>query len=913
MSFRKVFGASFEVMIVAAVITGCGFSKDKGQSNAAEQAASQATAASLSSLQLTPEDWIVESGNHGKAQAVIKTVKSEKMDFIRKSFRVPRLTQLTVPESNGFEIYDVHGYAELENAAYIHPKVYINTGNGQGQVLGYRTGKKDPAGHDLIEISVPVALVNGLVSSIPTVGGALDGPGAAVTLPAKYQIPDLASLKNKVGTGKSVLTLPVCPTLFRLTFQDREYWAKSPFENLSTCPINQFFRITFQAPVSEMQTLLETAAVRDESVSLITSLSVVFNMPRQVVDASFNPDDFYKALQDVLAPLPVSGKDQKGNVGYSLQDIEQAVIDALFKVAKDAGLDPRYSSSLLATINPLIANEFGPSFVCSAGGTCRTLLKRPFQRTPVKLSWTVGEDLAASLETETVTALGAVANSSQFISRPSLDVLSVVRRPQYFKGRLITDVIQECAQLAGSKFVFNPESTEEGKAYFQSYCLAMVANGVRDDGDVNQSDGYFPLGSNTVVYPGAWLKIDIDDISEFTTAKTKTTTDGTLRIESEVVDMLSTDPSAKRTQCVDGNAVACVAYKTKQIPVRASNGDKMYSSQPCKKGEAGCECVKKTNTDGSQGDEVCSIRQYLFQDVMDYACDEFDEFEYCPYWRDQDEIVDYEREWDCKTVTIQDKSTFLCIGGCSSHQEVQCNEKSRKPVTAKRQKLNCQEDDPAGTAIREKACRAPKYKCKQWATTCTKYTVNEVFQVVHEDIAAKWRPFAIQKGEYPKRFEDDITLKFVSPGRTVTGCHLNRFPREFRGNAIYIKMPSERNEGILPCDEPLWDATNTQPLYLPKVYIKNAIAYAERRLCGRTQYSFTTKEVPMGDGDGLVPPEFSFKTQTQIGPIRESCRADTPFQIGSDLWFTEYPPIRFSGRVSVLGRLLESIVTEVRP
>jgi hypothetical protein len=531
----------------------------------------------------------------------------------------------------------------------------------------------------------------------------------------------------------------------------------------------------------------------------------------------------------------------------------------------------------------------------------------------VSFSWQVAEDLAASLETETVTALGAVANSSQFLSRPSLDVLSIVRRPQYFKARPITDVIRECAELAGANFVFNPESTPEGKEYFKSYCLAMVANGVRDDGDANQGDGYYPLGANTVVYPGAWLKLDIDDISEFTTAKTKTMPDGTLRIESEVVDLLAGDPTAKRTQCIDGNAVACTAYKTKHVPVRASNGDQMYSSEPCQKGDPGCDCTRKPNSDGSPGDEVCTKRQYLFQDVMDYSCDPANEFDYCPYWRDQDEVVDYEREWDCQTVTIQDKSTFLCIGGCSSHQEDHCNEKSRKPVTAKRQKLNCKEDDPAGVAPRERGCRAPQYKCKTWATSCTKYTVNEAFQVVHEDIAAKWRPFAIQKGEYPQRFEEDITLKFVSPGRTVTGCHLNRFPREFRGNSIYIKMPSANNEGIQPCDEPLWDATNTQPLYLPKVYVKNTISYPERRLCGRTQYSFTTKEVPMSDGDGLIPPQFSYKTETSIGPIKEACRADSPFQIGADLWFTEYPPIRFSGRVSVLGRVLESIVTEVRP
>ncbi len=886
----------------------CGFGKKSAPDN---EAGAQPHSGNLSSMQIGPEDWIIEEGRFGKAQAIIKTVKRQKLEVVRKHFRVPRLYAVTVPESNGFEIYEVRGYAEMENAVYIHPKVYINTGNGQGQVLGYRTGKKDPAGRDLIEISVPVALVNGLVSNIPTVGGAQSGPGAAVTLPSKYLITDLAQLRTRVG--KEVATLPLCPKLFRLTFEGKEYWARSPFDNLSTCPVNQFFRIAFQAPAEEMTRLLETAAVRDEAVTLITSLSVAFDVPRQVVEVNFAPDDFTKPLAEAMAKIPVSGRDREGNAGYAVQDLEGATSEALFDLAKQSGFEAKYSASLVAVINPLIANYFGSPFSCVSGGTCRTLLQRHLQRTPIRYSWMTTEELATTLETESVTALGAVANSSEFVAKPGRDQLALVRRPHYFLGRDFKDVHRECVELVAAGFPFVPENSEDLKEYFKSYCRGIAANGIGDREDSNQDDGYFPLGSNTVVYPGAWLKIDIDEISEFTTAKTRTLTDGRVVIESQVVDLLGTDAGAKRTQCLDGNGVACAEYRTKSIPVRASTGDQMYSSEPCTKGQPGCDCVKPPAADGSPGDEVCMKKQYLFQEVMDYACDPKDEFEYCPYWRNQEEVVDNEIEWDCQNVKVVGRTTFLCIGGCDENYEIQCKEKSRKPVKAIRQHLNCKEDDPVGSATRERMCRVPQYKCKRWSVACTKYTVNEVFNVVHEDVAAKWRPFAIQKGDYPKRFEEDVYLKFVSPGRVVTGCRLNRFAREFRGNSLYIKMPSEKNEGIQPCDQPLWDEINTQALYLPKVYIKNAISYAERRLCGRTEYSFTTKEVPLSDGDGLVPPQFSYKTEARIGPIRETCRADNPFQIGSDLWFTEYPAVLFSGRVSVLGRVLESIATEVRP
>ena len=897
-------------------ITSCSFSKQK--SNPATPTVAQPNpspsetqrAPDAASLQITDEDWIIEQGARGKASSVVKTLKSEKLDTIRKHFRVPKLSAITVPESNGFEIYQISGYPEMESSFYIHPKVYINSGNNQGQVLGFKTGKKDPAGKDLIEISIPIALVNGLVPSVPVQGGVQNG-GGAVTLPAQYQIPDAALLKTKLGGERTLTTLPVCPRLFRLIFQKREYWATSPFEHLSACPLNQFFRISFQAPVDEMQELLETAAIRDEVVSLLSSLRVGFDVPKQIVDLSFSNEDFAQSLQSHLTSAVVSGTDSNQQNGYLVQDIEGVVLDSVFDLAREAGLEPRLSSAILNLVPVLVSGYFSTPFSCAAGGICRSLLARPIRRDPVGISWMQTDQLAAALDTETVTYLGAVANTSEFSARPAQDQLAQVRRPIYFRGKPFNEVLRECSDLASAGYAFNPETTEDGKLYLRGYCDAMIANGLTNEGDPNLEDGFYPLGSNTVVYPGAWLKIDLNDISEFTTAKTRSKPDGTIAIESEVRDLLAQDPNAKRTQCIVGNGLACLEYRTKQTPVRAPNGAQIYSDVPCERGEPGCTC--NPNSNGSQNGETCSRRQVLSQTVLDYACNPADEYEYCPYWRNEDQVVDFETEWECKSVKVVDRTTFLCIGGCYTHEEVKCEQKSKKPVLASRQRLNCREDDPVGSAMRERVCRAPKYKCKRWEMSCSKYTVNEVFQVIHEEIAPKWRPFAIQKGEYPKRFEEDIELRFVSPGRTVNHCKLNRFPREFRGNSIFIKMPSDKNEGIQPCEEPLWDERNTQPLYLPKVYIRNGISFAERRLCGRTEYSFSTKEVPLNDGDGLIPPEYSYKTQTTIGPIREACRSDSPFQIGSDLWFTEYPPIRFSGRVSVLGRVLESIVTEKKP
>jgi hypothetical protein len=306
---------------------------------------------------------------------------------------------------------------------------------------------------------------------------------------------------------------------------------------------------------------------------------------------------------------------------------------------------------------------------------------------------------------------------------------------------------------------------------------------------------------------------------------------------------------------------------------------------------------------------VCTKKQYVFQKVMDYQCAPEDEYQYCPYYRTEQEVVDYETEWDCHEVKVEDKTSFLCLNGCRDRTELQCQVKSKKPIQALRQFLNCKEDDPRGTAARVTGCTHPQYLCAKWAVNCSRYNVNEAFQVIHEEVAPKWRPFAIQKGEYPKHFEDQLYLKFVSPKGTVSECPLEKFGRFFRGNAIYIKIPDADNRD-LPCGVPLWNSENQKPLYLPKVYLKDDIHYPETRLCGRTEYSFITKEVPASGTPTLVPAQFAKGTEAHMGPVPNSCRAENPVQIGPNLWFTEIPPVRIKGRVSVLGRVLESLVTQ---
>ena len=853
---------------------------------------------------VTEQDWDVSSSSSGGVDRVVKTLKASKLEAIRNAFRSPDLFSMTFAESNGFQIYHAKGLNILENIAFIHPKLFISTSTDRGSILGYKTGEKNEAGEDLVSISVPVALVNGLVSSIPLIGGA--GTSAAISLPDKYKIPNKDALTAKVSP-KSLDTLPVCPKVFRLVYHEKEYRALSPFTNLSTCPVNQFFRVIFKAPTEEMRRLLEAAALQDEAVTMIADFSVEFATPKIATEIDIDNSKFFTVLKANTSLLEPKGQTVGGDQGYAIEDIEGAVIDSVFQIIRETGQSPEYSTGMPRVVSTLIDGYYGLPFTCQKGGICMALKKRATIQTAIHYSWTVAESLSTPIETQEVIGLGAVANTSAFESKPSWSVFDYGQKPKWFGGKTVAAIIAECDGLDRAKYPVLPGMDAEEAPYIQGYCKGMLANAKRNNNDPEETDGYYPLGANTTVYPGAWLRIDLDEIAEFTTAKTKVDKDGNSIIESEVKDMLSLDPTSPRTSCVEGNQVACEQYALKEIAVRDSAGDQVFSDMDCKKGDDGCVCAKKDD-----GTETCLKKQYQFQKVMDYTCDLKDQYETCPYYRTQDDVIDYEREWDCQLVQIEKHTPFLCIGGCSEKNEVQCNLKSQKPISAKRQYLNCKEDDPKGTASHELMCRRPQYLCERWATRCSRYSVNEAFQIIHENVAPNWRPFALSKGEYPRRFEDQLFLKFVSPKGTVSECRLDKFGRFFRGNTLFIKIPTEKNEDQ-PCGVPLWNPDNSRSLFLPKVYIKNNIAYEEKRLCGRTEYSFLTEEVPISGGKSVVPVDFQRKTKTHIGPVANSCRAANPVPIGSDYWFSEVPPIRISGRVSVLGRVLESIVSGDNP
>lgn len=849
---------------------------------------------------ISPGDWESNEFVEGDAKLIVRSVRKEKLDTIRKNFTAPSIHTMTVTESSPYSLYRIKGLPELSDFSFVHPRLFIATSTEKISISGFRTGERDSRGRELVSIAIPLALINGQADAISINGMGGSDNNNSLALPDSYKIADLAGLQDRIKPDK-LETLPVCPTLFKLRHRSNVYYASSPFENISVCPINQFFKVYFKAPAEEMKVLLEDAAFQNGRVTLTADLSVTFAVPKKNVEVEMYPASFKSSLINELNQATADVTNIPVGASYNINTIERGIEKTFYSMIRQFSIKPEYSTEMANQISNVSSRFFDVPFSCGNGEQCRSILRDYIREEKVKYSWTEGESIALPLKTSAESDLGAVANSSKFFIQPARSALEVAIKPRYFAGKSIAEVAEECRFIEFSRDFthLNPPFVETDREYVESYCRM-----VRPYSEYHNFDGYYPFGANTVAYPGAYIRIDFDRIEEFTKAKTKLDDQGNTILESEIKDMLAQDPNTNATTCIEGDRQACIKYKTKKIEVRDREGNHMQGEVSCQRGEPGCICRIV------EGQSICSRIEYLFQEVMDYTCAREDISTSCPYFKEEEQVIDWEVETDCQSVKVGSHSSFLCLGGCGERYEMQCREKSRRPVTKTRKVLNCVEDNPAsGVVNRLIQCKKPQYICEQWSVNCSRYNVNEHFQILHEEIAPKWRPFSLSEGERPPLFEQQIYLKFSSPRGTASNCKLHNFRTERVGNTWYIKLPNEQND-YQPCDIPLWNGENTQPGFLPVVYMKNDIRYTQERLCGITEYSRLAFEIPATGTEATIPQAYLARSTFHAGPVENSCHVPNKWLVnnGHDYAFIDVPMIRFSGRVAVLGRMLETIL-----
>ena len=153
------------------------------------------------------------------------------------------------------------------------------------------------------------------------------------------------------------------------------------------------------------------------------------------------------------------------------------MVDSFFELGKSLQLEVRDGPGIQSKIRPLIANYFGEPFQCKAGANCRSWLKAKRQHAPAVVSWQEEESLSTPLTARTISSLGAVANSTLFISKPSLDQLSLVKRPRLFHGSSFSDVQKECKAFSDEKYTFVPIISNAGsdeRAELIQYCQTIL-------------------------------------------------------------------------------------------------------------------------------------------------------------------------------------------------------------------------------------------------------------------------------------------------------------------------------------------------------------------------------------------------------------------------------------------------------
>lgn len=649
--------------------------------------------------------------------------------------------------------------------------------------------------------------------TVPVIPNASGGSTGAN---AALALPD--SWVNKADQN-SIKTLPTCISHVSIRYGIFRTSAKLAKNDLNLCQHNQFQRIEFIAPRQNIERLLEQAALHEGSVELEISLSISDELVTEVTSLEIPKQlllDRWEKNSESTNILPSNSEPSFALEQRTLQILSNELETLQFNIE-----DAMNASFAVAD---WLDDAFPHSTSCTDGTFCRT--KNTSSKIPGRISLLLLKRKALS-------------TSLTFSERVPLVAPGV-------------DLPFEVA----SQF---PEPLDHASI------------------SANTPDQYQSLGGNVTVFPGAWIKIELESIEEKTTSTIRKLANGRSIIESEAIDLLGGQTPLQRTQCVQGNFSACEEIEMAHIPVRSSDGNILI--------------------DASSHKPIEITRPA-------YDCRAEDQVEHCPYYETIEMISGNETENDCQKITHTRKAGFLSFSADVSSEEIVCNAKSIKPTFTKIRKPVCGKNG----APFETNCVRPILRCQKWNTQCSHYHLNQQLQLAHESLESKWRHFSLADGEFPLHFEEQLYLRFQSPNHSANHCLLRKFPRKLRGKTLLIQIPRHGQEPAGLCDQPIWNENTIKPLNYPKVWISNNIQYPQTRRCGRSEFRSMVRDIPTRTTSGLIPESFINRVATSASTLPQSCQHSGSWMEDGNAYYHEYSPIRFSGKISVLGRILESIL-----
>lgn len=214
----------------------------------------------------------------------------------------------------------------------------------------------------------------------------------------------------------------------------------------------------------------------------------------------------------------------------------------------------------------------------------------------------------------------------------------------------------------------------------------------------------------------------------------------------------------------------------------------------------------------------------------------------------------------------------------------------------------------------EIACSHPQPICAAWNTQCLQYTVNYKLEQHHENPFPRWREFNTAQGERPDQYTNQIVLKFSSPNRVVKDCDLSRFGRTFGQDGTQeIRIPLVSDHFVCGDGQELWTAENSESSdQLPQLYIKNNARTNTQKPCGISESVRQANHISTIQSRLIVPDNLRSILEVRSGPVPGSCRHENPIFMGQVPHFNERAPLKFSGTIQVLGRVMETLMNDIR-
>lgn len=894
----------YTLFFLALLLTSCSLAKKEEQATVSQPSGYSYERA----LKILPDDW--EPTQEGESNGIrfsVQNLKQSKIRELDRYFLFPTLVPFSLRGLSNYRAFTMSGLpTELEasNYVFIKPRLFVSSSKEAG-IYAYLTGEADE-----VVLSVPMAFVDGRVSALSPLSGT-GGDNAAVGLPPSFMIQNLAALEDSIRP-RQLMTLPIDVPSIVLTWRGLDFYG-SNLKFSGNCPVNELFRVDFRGSASLFKELLDNAAIHDGEVQVIARERTVISVPKMKVSVSIPPERFAETLNEKIRVFPQRNIPTTGQNGFELPVIEEQVVNSFFSILQSliSGFSNNYSSEMATLFDSINRNFFHSIGKCGEIERCRPMRTSPTQHGWFNYSYMETYPVSVPIVTQSLAALGPVSNSSKFKANPAYEEIFLSDRPSWLRGRSDEELRNLCDEFINihnrGEFPYIAETTTAEQRRRIEQQLALLNRYTADQRVVSQAycenliylvgalaltqESYFQLGTNTVVYPGAWVRFDIEKIAEFTTELD----------ESRFTDMLAL-ANVNPTVCIDGVRTACLRYASREVPVR--------------------------NRDGSP--RLQENGQPVMQSFLEYDCDPNDQRTYCPYSGTFSRIVGQDVEQECHRENYEEQGLSLLFGlirfNSVTGSRLVCRERSRRNILSEVTVAACPGYAPSDytgpLSPAETTCLRPRYRCAEWNLNCTRYGVNENFLFVHDSEFPRWKPYRIEDGIYGRgEIADFLFLKFAWPGGSVKNCRLSEFQREFNGNTWFIKIPTpEEEQGDhhprLPCQNDMgqptaiWNEHNTTAGSFPKMYLKNKYTYTKDIKCGKTEYTYQIREVLNQNMiPSVIPPQYQVReADVRIGPVVGSCKAQTFIQIGQDYHTTVRPWVSIEGRVSVLGRMLESII-----